>query len=62
MEHDRNAAKRELEGIRKAYDAAVGYINVSVCDNDTTAEMRQAWQVFDASRNALPADVPKEGQ
>lgn len=45
----------ELADVRRAYDAACAYIGVSVCDNDTTAEMWQAWQVFDDARKALEA-------
>ena len=53
------AAERELEGVRKAYDAAVAYISVSVCDYDTTAEMWQAWQVFDEASRAITHALPE---
>lgn len=48
----------ELEG---AYTAACGYIDVSVCDPDITAEMWQAWQKFKETRAAL-GRMLKEGE
>lgn len=47
-----------VEELRKAYGDACRYIDANVCDPDTTAEMWDKYQIFEASRAA----ISKEGQ
>lgn len=43
------ALRSRLSAVERTLKAAQNYIDVNVCDRDTTAEMWQAWQAYQAA-------------